>query len=299
VATSHPPLLSGLGTLGAHWEPRPPEDATVQAAWEWISHAVNLSLARAGITANDLSGALGDTPAAWRHKLSGRRLWQIDDLLGLALAFNIFPPDPLWRPGAINRDLLPEPYRALLSQPVAGRIPRLRATVPWDRVATHMADWLTDAAGTGWVSTVVAATATRALLDYLDALGLRLGSVIVTSDWEAPRPIADAWWPDADTRVLLCWAAPFATPPSDQPSMRPIADLMFTGDPSTAAAVTTVLLAPEPVVTHLARAVSQGAAGVLAQSEAKAIGLTTEGSPSGRTVELLASKGPCLVVQVR
>ena len=297
--SNHPPLLSSLGTLAAHWEPHPPEDAAVQAAWERLSHEINLSLARAGIGANDLSAALGETPAAWRHKLGGRRLWQIDDLLGLTLAFNIVPPDPLWRPDAVNSDLLPEPYRPFLSQPVACRLPQLRETVRWGQVAAHMADWLTKAGGTGWVSTVVAATATRELLGHLETLGLRLDSVIVTSDWQTPRPIADAWWPDADIRVLICWAAPFATPPGDQPSMRPIADLMFAGDPASAAVVTTVLLAPEPVVAHLARTVSHGPDGFLAQSEAKAIGLTTEGSPSGRTVELLASQGRCLIVQVR
>jgi len=202
-------IRSGFGTEVPLWLAMPPSDSVTDASVEFLCSRVSSQVRTLGVTPSELARTLGESEASWRSKLNGNRQFDVNDLVGIALAFD---PNILKIMATDSGDLgqlLPETYRPLLSHTTGGAgLPSFHSTaVAWTSIAAAVAKWWRSESlgGRGWACTkdVVA----HQILGMLDSMGL-------PSSLASPRysttsgAAADVEWLARSTRFRLIWIDP-------------------------------------------------------------------------------------------
>jgi transcriptional regulator with XRE-family HTH domain len=174
----------------------------VQVALEHLQQQVIRRLTLSGVTAKQLSEALGQSEQSWRYKLNGSRRLTLEDLLALVIAVDHTVADlPPLRPDSV-RDLIPPVYWDWLTHTELDQgMPQFERPDRWLRVAKTLDDWwgVETVAGRQWA--ITRDVATHQLLNVTARTGLPSSEAAVEED-EGQVAVE---WISEDIRVCLHW----------------------------------------------------------------------------------------------
>lgn len=286
VSTPRRRLLERPSTPSARWDPDPPPDGAVEAAYEYFSQRLTSALRAAALSPNDLASALGGTEGAWRHKFNGTRLWTLEDAITVVLAFGIDLPEPFWQPGADLSTLLPPEYRARL-RPRRGRLPELSDAPQWDGIASELDAWLTAEHRRGRHMAITAATAFHQVLVVADVLGLPSQQATLQLRTAAAVPHAVVDWAAKNVRLALYWEPPWATAAATSAPTR-FLEAVATEPRDVGKTHVAVTLTTPVVAANLQAHVGGSVGAVVTSDDLKRAGVLSGGDSPPTTFELLA-----------
>lgn len=184
------------------WASDPTTSTPAQVALEHFQHQVIRRLLDRGVSARQLSDALGQGEQSWRSKLNGSRRLTLEDLLALVMAVDHTLADlPPLQPNSV-RDLIPATYWEWLTHSELDRgMPRFERPSPWPQVALVVDEWWEAEIRAGRQWAISRDVVLHRLLYAAEQVGL--SSSTATIDDTTDQVALD--WISEDTHLHLEW----------------------------------------------------------------------------------------------